>query len=91
LKRPHNGNNRYRSASLSGDFDHDHADAHPWSVRTGRRFVGNQGAVAKAAAKAHLATIKRFCMRALPVLIAAAALTGIIALKAAIYSWRFHY
>jgi hypothetical protein len=52
---------------------------------------GNQDVVAKDAAKANLATIKRFCMRALPVLIAAAALSGIIALKAAIYFWRFHY
>ena len=52
---------------------------------------GNLDAVAKAAAKAHLATIKRFCMRALPFLVAAAALTGIVALKAAIYFWRFHY
>ncbi len=52
---------------------------------------GRLDTVGTAAAKAHLATIKRFCMRTLPVLIAAAALTGIIALKAAIYFWRFHY
>ena len=52
---------------------------------------GRLDTVGTAAAKAHLATIKRFCMRALPVLIAAGALTGIIALKAAIYFWRFHY
>jgi hypothetical protein len=39
---------------------------------------------------ARLAMIKRFCISALPVLAAVGALTAIIALKAAIYYWRFH-
>jgi hypothetical protein len=37
-----------------------------------------------------LARIKRFCVGALSVLAAAGAVTAIIALKAAIYYWRFH-
>jgi hypothetical protein len=36
------------------------------------------------------ARIKRFCIGALTVLAAGGALTAIIALKAAIYYWRFH-
>jgi hypothetical protein len=38
----------------------------------------------------HMAAIKRFCFGALMVLGAAGALTAVIALKAAIYYWRFH-
>jgi hypothetical protein len=37
-----------------------------------------------------LAAIKRFCFGALTVLAAFGALTAVIALKAAIYYWRFH-
>jgi hypothetical protein len=44
----------------------------------------------EAAAQARLAMIKRLCSRALVVLAAAGALAAIIALKAAIYYWRFH-
>jgi hypothetical protein len=40
-------------------------------------------------AKARLATLKRFCIGALTVLAAGAALAAIVALKAAIYYWRF--
>ncbi len=36
------------------------------------------------------AAIKRFCFGALTVLAAFGALTAVIALKAAIYYWRFH-
>jgi hypothetical protein len=42
------------------------------------------------AAAARRAMIKRFCVSALTVLAAAGALTAVIALKAAIYYWRFH-
>jgi hypothetical protein len=55
-----------------------------------RYSSARQATVSKGAAKAHLATIKRFCMGALMVLMAAGALTAVIALKAAIYYWRFH-
>jgi hypothetical protein len=42
-------------------------------------------------AAAHLAMIKRFCISALTVLAAAGAIAAIIALKAAIFFWVFHY
>jgi hypothetical protein len=42
------------------------------------------------AAAARRAMIKRFCISALTVLAAVGALTAVIALKAAIYYWRFH-
>lgn len=43
------------------------------------------------ATAARIAMIKRACRRALVILLAAAALTGIVALKTAAYFWRFHY
>jgi hypothetical protein len=52
---------------------------------------GRQGAIGTAAAKAHPATIKRFCICALTLLAAGGALAAIIALKAAIYVPRFNY
>jgi hypothetical protein len=55
-----------------------------------RYSSARQVTASRGTAKAHLATIKRFCMGALMVLMAAGALTGVIALKAAIYYWRFH-
>ena len=42
------------------------------------------------AAAMRLAAIKRFCFGALGVLAATGALAAVIALKAAIYYWRFH-
>jgi hypothetical protein len=39
--------------------------------------------------KTHLALLKRVCISALTVLAATGALAAIIALKAAIYYWRF--
>jgi hypothetical protein len=42
-------------------------------------------------AAAHLAMIKRFCMCALTVLAAGSAIAAIIALKAAMFLWVFHY
>ena len=47
--------------------------------------------IREGAAEAHLAMIKRFCMCALTVLAAGGTLATVIALKAAIYYWRFHY
>ena len=47
--------------------------------------------VAAPPAAAHLAMIKRFCMCALTVLAAGGAIAAIIALKAAIFFWVFHY
>jgi hypothetical protein len=46
--------------------------------------------VSASAAAARRAMIKRFCISALTVLAAVGALTAVIALKAAIYYWRFH-
>jgi hypothetical protein len=43
------------------------------------------------AARAHLSIIKRFCISALVVLAAASAIAAIIALKAAMFFWVFHY
>jgi hypothetical protein len=42
------------------------------------------------AAAERRAMIKRFCISALTVLAALGALTAVIALKAAVYYWRFH-
>ena len=50
-----------------------------------------QDAAAAGAAEAHLAMIKRFCISALTVLAAGGAIAAIIALKAAIFFWVFHY
>jgi hypothetical protein len=47
--------------------------------------------VAARPAAAHLAMIKRLCMCALTVLTAGGAIAAIIALKAAIFFWVFHY
>jgi hypothetical protein len=42
-------------------------------------------------AVAYLAMIKRFCLGALTVLGAGAALAAVIALKAALFFWVYHY
>jgi hypothetical protein len=42
-------------------------------------------------AAAYLAMIKRFCLGALTVLAAGAALAAVIALKAALFFWVYHY
>jgi hypothetical protein len=42
-------------------------------------------------AAAYLAMIKRFCLGALAVLGAGAALAAVIALKAALFFWVYHY
>jgi anti-sigma factor RsiW len=51
--------------------------------------VVRRDAASDEAAKARLALIKRVCIGALTVLAATGALAAIIALKAAIYYWRF--
>jgi len=43
------------------------------------------------AANAHLAMIKRFCISTLIVLAVGGTLAAIIALKAALFVWVFHY
>ena len=53
--------------------------------------MGRQDTVREGAAEAHLAMIKRFCISALTVLAAGGTIAAIIALKAAMFSWVFHY
>jgi hypothetical protein len=43
------------------------------------------------AGPAQVTMIKRFCMCALAALVAGGAVAGIVALKTAIYFWRFNY
>lgn len=40
---------------------------------------------------ARIAMIRRVCWSALMILLAFGALTGIVALKTAVYFWRYHY
>jgi hypothetical protein len=47
--------------------------------------------VAARPAAAYLAMIKRFCLAALTVLAAGTALAAVIALKAALFFWVYHY
>ena len=60
------------------------------SFKPARRSAGGQTA-GRAAAQAHLAMIKRFWISALTVLAAGATLAAIIALKAALIVWVYHY
>ncbi len=53
--------------------------------------VGRRDTIREGAAEAHLAMIKRLCVGALTVLAAGGALATIIALKAALFFWVFHY
>jgi hypothetical protein len=55
-----------------------------------RAPASRQNAVSAETAAARRAAIKQFCIGALTVLAAFGALTAVIALKAAIYYWRFH-
>ncbi|HWN78875.1 MAG TPA: hypothetical protein VNN81_13570 [Bradyrhizobium sp.] len=52
---------------------------------------GRRDAARAEVAQAQLATIKRFCVCALTVVLAGGALAAIIALKAAVYFLRFSY
>jgi hypothetical protein len=61
------------------------------SFKPARRSPGGQDTAGRAAANAHLATIRRFGISALAVLAAAGALAAIIALKAALFVWVYHY
>jgi hypothetical protein len=49
-----------------------------------------QNAAQASTAATRQAAIKHFCISALTVLAAFGALTAVVALKAAIYYWRFH-
>lgn len=63
---------------------HTHGPFEPAPRSTERRNTTEAGTAA-----AHLAMIKRFCIGALAVVAAGSALAVIVALKAAIYYWRF--
>jgi hypothetical protein len=52
---------------------------------------GRRDNVRAGAAQAHLATIKRFCVCALTVLVAGGAVAAVIALKTAVYLSRLNY
>ena len=72
------------------DFCHGDGDAHWRPIWTGRYLSGGRGA-AGTGAYAHRAIIKRFCMRALTVLIVGGIVAGIIALKVAFVLSRLNY
>jgi hypothetical protein len=61
------------------------------SFKPVRRSADAQDTTGTVAANAHLAMIKRFCISALTVLAVAGTLAAIIALKAALFVWVFHY
>ena len=48
-------------------------------------------ATAADAVRAHLPAIKRLCLTVFVILLAGGALAGVIALKTAIYFWRFGF
>jgi hypothetical protein len=48
-----------------------------------------QQRIRPSAVRAHLAMVRRFCLYALTILLAGGALAAVIALKTAIYFWRF--
>jgi hypothetical protein len=50
-----------------------------------------QDTAVSVAANAHLGTIKRFSISALAILASGGALAAIIALKAALFVWVYHY
>ena len=52
---------------------------------------GKRAAAGAGAARAHLTTIKRFCVSALMIAAAGVALAAIMALKVIVYLPRFHY
>jgi hypothetical protein len=61
------------------------------SFKPARRSAGGQDTAGRATAQAHLAMIKRFGISALTVIAAGGALAAIIALKAALFVWVYHY
>jgi hypothetical protein len=56
-----------------------------------RSSMEKRDSIRQGASKAYLATIKRLCIGALTVLAAGAALAAVIALKAALFFWVYHY
>jgi hypothetical protein len=60
------------------------------SFKSAPRSSRQRQPIAAGGAQTRLSIIKRFGIGALKVLAASGALTAIVALKAAIYFWRFH-
>lgn len=61
------------------------------SFEPARRSPGGHDTAVRVAANAHLAMIKRFCIGGLTVLAAGGTLAAVIALKATLFVWVFHY
>jgi hypothetical protein len=61
------------------------------SFKPARRSPGGQDPAGRVAANAHLAMIWRFYISGLTVLATGGTLAAIIALKAALFVWVFHY
>jgi tetrahydromethanopterin S-methyltransferase subunit E len=61
------------------------------SFKPAHRSPGEQGTAEKVAANAHLAMIKRFCITVLMALTAGTVVAAIVALKAALFVWVYHY
>jgi len=61
------------------------------SFKPSRRSADGQDTAGTVVANAHLAMIKRFCISTLIVLAVGGTLAAIIALKAALFVWVFHY
>jgi hypothetical protein len=62
-----------------------------FAVITRMESPNRQNIVRAGTARMHLATIKRSCRGALPILSMGALLVGLVALRTAIYFSRFHY
>jgi len=61
------------------------------SFKPPRHSTGRQDSAEPVRANAHLALTRRFCISALTGLIVGGTLAAIIALKAALFVWVFHY
>ena len=61
------------------------------SFKPARRSPGGQDTAGRFVANAHLAMIKRFSISALTLLAAGGAVAAIVALKAALFVWVYHY
>jgi hypothetical protein len=61
------------------------------SFKPAHRSPDGQDAAGRVTANAHLAMIRRFGISALTVLAAGGTLAAIIALKATLFVWVFHY
>jgi hypothetical protein len=61
------------------------------SIKPVRRSPNGQDTAGTVAANAHLAMIKRFCISILTGLAVGGTLAAIVALKATLFVWVFHY